>query len=133
MAAYDQLAREGKVRAIGASNFSAERLSQALAVSKQHGYASYQSLQPLYNLYDRSEYETQLEPVCRKNGLGVISYFSLARGFLTGKYRTEQDLSQSPRGAGVKQYLNDRGFRILSALDQVAKRSHSTPAAISLA
>ncbi len=133
LAAYDQLIREGKVRAIGASNFSAERLSQALAVSKQHGYASYQSLQPLYNLYDRSEYEIQLEPVCRKNGLGVISYFSLARGFLTGKYRTEQDLSQSPRGAGVKQYLNDRGFRILSALDQVAKRSHSTPAAISLA
>jgi len=131
--AYAQLIKHGKVRAIGASNYSAERLSQALQVSKQNGYPSYQSLQPLYNLYDRAEFETTLEPLCQEKGLGVITYFSLASGFLTGKYRSENDLSKSPRGQSVKKYLNDRGFRILKALDQVARQYDSTPARVSLA
>jgi aryl-alcohol dehydrogenase-like predicted oxidoreductase len=131
--AYAQLIRQGKVRAIGASNYSAERLSQALQVSKQQKYPSYQSLQTLYNLYDRADYEGSLEPLCRKNGLGVITYFSLAKGFLTGKYRSEHDLSKSVRGQGVKNYLNERGFRILQALDQVAERYRTTPASVSLA
>jgi aryl-alcohol dehydrogenase-like predicted oxidoreductase len=131
--AYAQLIEQGKVRVIGASNFSAERLSQALQVSKQHGYPGYQSLQPLYNLYDRAEYESKLEPLCREKGLSVISYSSLASGFLTGKYLSEHDLSKSVRGQGIKSYLNDRGFRILKALDQVAAHYHSTPASVSLA
>ena len=131
--AYAQLIEQGKVRVIGASNFSAARLSQALQVSKQHGYPGYQSLQPLYNLYDSAEYESKLEPLCREKGLSVISYSSLASGFLTGKYRSEHDLSKSVRGKGIKTYLNGRGFRILKALDQVAAHYHSTPASVSLA
>jgi len=131
--AYSQLIRQGKVRAIGASNYSAERLLQALEVSKEFGYSSYQSLQTLYNLYDRAGYETNLETLCRAEGLGVITYFSLASGFLTGKYRAERDLSKSVRGEMVKQYLNDRGFRILKALDIVAKQYNANPASIALA
>jgi aryl-alcohol dehydrogenase-like predicted oxidoreductase len=130
---YGQLVKQGKVRAIGASNYGGERLAQALEVSAKHGYPSYQSLQPHYNLYERSDYEAKLEPVCREKGVGVITYFSLARGFLTGKYRSEADLSKSPRGGGVKGYFNERGFRILETLDQVAKERGSTPARVSLA
>jgi aryl-alcohol dehydrogenase-like predicted oxidoreductase len=133
LAAYAQLMKEGKVRAIGASNYSAARLKEALQVAEQHDLPRYQSLQPHYNLYQRAEYETSLEAVCRENGLGVIPYFSLASGFLTGKYRSEADLAASKRGQFVKQYLNDRGFRILRALDEVAQALHSTPARISLA
>jgi aryl-alcohol dehydrogenase-like predicted oxidoreductase len=131
--AYAQLIKQGKVRAIGASNYSAERLAQALQVSKQQGYPNYQSLQPLYNLCDRADYETKLDLLCRERGLGVITYFSLANGFLTGKYRSENDLPKRARGALVKKYLNDRGFQILQALDQVAKQYNSTPATVSLA
>jgi aryl-alcohol dehydrogenase-like predicted oxidoreductase len=131
--AYDRLVQQGKVRAIGASNFSAERLLQALQVSEQKGYPSYQSLQPFYNLYDRAEYETKLESLCLEKGLSVISYFSLASGFLTGKYREEKDLAGSARGQRVGKYLNERGFRILEALDRVAKQRGSTPATVSLA
>jgi aryl-alcohol dehydrogenase-like predicted oxidoreductase len=131
--AFGQLVKEGKVRAIGASNYSGPRLSEAVAVSKKHGLPRYESLQPLYNLYDRADYEANLEPVCRENGIGVIAYYSLASGFLTGKYRSEADLAKSARGAGIRKYLNPRGFRILEALDQVAKRYNSTPAKISLA
>ena len=132
--AYAQLMKEGKVRAIGASNYSAERLSEALAVSKAHGLPRYETLQPEYNLYDRAEYEEKLEPVCVENGLGVITYFSLASGFLTGKYRSAVDLSKSPRGERmVKKYLNERGFRILDALDEAAKGVNATPAQIALA
>jgi aryl-alcohol dehydrogenase-like predicted oxidoreductase len=131
--AFGQLVKQGKVRAIGASNYTAPRLSEALDVSKKHGLPRYESSQPLYNLYDREDYEANLEPICRENGLGVIPYYSLASGFLTGKYRSEADLSQSARGGGVKKYLNPRGFRILEALDQVAKKYNSTPAKISLA
>ena len=131
--AYAQLIKQGKVRAIGASNFTAERLSEALRISEQRGYPAYQSLQPRYNLYDRAEYERTLEPLCRERGLGVITYYSLASGFLSGKYRSEKDLSKSVRGLGVKIYMNDRGFRILKALDQVARHYRSTPASVSLA
>jgi aryl-alcohol dehydrogenase-like predicted oxidoreductase len=131
--AYGQLIQQGKVRSIGASNYTGERLVEALKISKERGFPRYESLQPLYNLYDRSGYETDLEPVCAANGLGVIPYFSLGAGFLTGKYRSESDLSKSPRGARVKNYLNERGFRILDALDQVAKQHNSTPARVALA
>jgi aryl-alcohol dehydrogenase-like predicted oxidoreductase len=131
--AFEQLVKQGKVRAIGASNYTAPRLSEALEVSKKRGLQRYESLQPLYNLYDRADYEAELEPVCRQAGIGVLPYYSLASGFLTGKYRGEADLSKSPRGGGIKQYLNPRGFRILDALDQTAKKYHSTPAKVSLA
>lgn len=130
---YGQLIQQGKVRAIGASNYSAERLLRALEISQQGGYPSYQSLQPFYNLYDRADYETKLEPLCREKGLGVISYYSLASGFLTGKYRSEKDISKSPRGQRAEKCLNERGFRILEALDRVAKQRGSTPATVSLA
>jgi aryl-alcohol dehydrogenase-like predicted oxidoreductase len=131
--AYAGLIKQGKVRAIGASNFSAERLAESIRISREQGYPAYQSLQPRYNLYDRAEYEESLEPFCRENGLGVITYYSLASGFLTGKYRLERDLSKSLRGQGIKPYLNKRGFRILEALDEVAKKYHSTPTTVSLA
>ena len=129
---YAELIKQGKVRAIGVSNLSAERLSQALQAAKQ-GYPRYESLQPLYNLCERADYETKLEPLCQEKGLGVICYPSLANGFLTGKYRSEKDLSKSPRGPRVTKYLNERGFRILQALDQVAKQLNSNPARVSLA
>jgi len=131
--AYSQLIKLGKVRAIGASNYSAERFSMALKISQQHGYANYASLQPLYNLYDREAYETKLEPLCQEAGLGVITYFSLASGFLSGKYRSDKDIARSARREFVKKYLNDRGFLILKALDQVAKENNSTPARVALA
>lgn len=131
--AYAQLVKQGKVRAIGASNYPAERLREALQFSKEFGLPRYESLQPNYNLYDRADYETNLEAVCCENRLGVIPYFSLASGFLTGKYRAEADLAASKRGPFVKKYLNDRGFRILRALDELALSLHSTPARISLA
>jgi len=130
---YSQLVQEGKVRIIGASNFSAERLARSLEISKQHSYPVYQTLQPLYNLYDREAFEKELEPLCIEHSIGVINYYALASGFLTGKYRSEADLSKSPRGAGNKKYLNERGFAILEALDEVAKRHDSTPASVSIA
>ena len=131
--AYAQLVKQGKVRVIGASNFGADRLAESLKASRQHGWPVYQSLQPHYNLCERADYEQKLEPLCREAGLGVIPYFSLAAGFLTGKYRSEADLAKSPRGQAVKKYLNERGFRILDALDQVAKQTASTPTAVALA
>ena len=133
LAAFDQLIKQGKVRAIGASNYSGPRLAEALDVSKKNGLAAYQSLQPLYNLYDRSDYETNLEPVCEKYELGVISYFSLASGFLTGKYRSEADTKTRARGERVKKYLNERGFRIVAALDEVAQTYGVTAAQVALA
>jgi aryl-alcohol dehydrogenase-like predicted oxidoreductase len=130
---YAQLVKQGKVRAIGASNFGPDRLAESLKVSRQRGWPAYQSLQPHYNLCERAGYERDLEPLCREAGLGVIPYFSLAAGFLTGKYRSEADLAKSPRGQGVKKYLDARGLRILDALDQVAKQTASTPTAVALA
>ena len=131
--AYAQLMKQGKVRAIGASNYSADRLSYALALSRRHELPRYECLQTEYNLYDRAEYEETLEPVCIENGLSVLSYFSLASGFLTGKYRSAADVANKKRGDFVKKYLNERGFRILDALDQVAKRLHAMPAQVTLA
>lgn len=131
--AYAQLVREGKVRAIGCSNFTRERTQQSLAASRQHVWPGYVSLQPHYNLCERATYETELEPLALRESLGVIPYYSLASGFLTGKYRSEADLSKGPRGQAVKKYLNDRGFRILHALDQVAAKHSATPAQVALA
>jgi aryl-alcohol dehydrogenase-like predicted oxidoreductase len=133
LGAFAELIQQGKVRAIGASNYSAERLAQALRVSQENNLPRYQCLQPLYNLYDRAPFEDKLEAVCLQEGLGVITYFSLASGFLSGKYRSQADLSQSPRGQRVQQYLNERGWRILHALDEVAGRYGTTPAQVSLA
>ena len=134
LGAYAELIRAGKVRAIGASNFSAERLASALKVSAEKGLPRYESLQPHYNLYDRSDYEGPLEDLCRREEIGVITYFSLASGFLTGKYRSEADLSQSARGSrGIKDRLNPRGLRILGALDQVAEAHGVRPATVALA
>ncbi len=130
---YTDLIKQGKVRAIGASNFDGIRLKEALQVSKDNGLASYECLQPEYNLYNRQYYEKELEPVCRERNIGVISYYSLASGFLTGKYRSEKDLSQSSRGSGVKQFLNPRGYKILAALDKIAAEYDATPASIALA
>jgi aryl-alcohol dehydrogenase-like predicted oxidoreductase len=133
LSAFAELVSEGKVVAIGASNYGAERLDEALKVSRRHGWPAYDTLQPLYNLYDRSEFETKLQPLCEQAGLGVLPYYSLAAGFLTGKYRSEQDLQNRARAGTVKKYLNDRGFRIVAALDEVAQQYHSTPAKVALA
>jgi aryl-alcohol dehydrogenase-like predicted oxidoreductase len=133
LGAYAELIRAGKVRAIGASNFSAPRLEEALAVSARLGLPRYECLQPLYNLVERPAYEAELEAVCVQHGLGVINFFALARGFLSGKYRSEADLGKSPRGVGVKTYLNGHGLRVLAALDAAAQRLNATPAQVALA
>jgi len=131
--AYAQLVKQGKVRVIGASNFSAERLQHAVKLSHDNGYPVYQSLQPEYNLYARSGFENTLEPVCLAHGLGVIPYFSLASGFLTGKYRSEKDFGKSVRGGSMGKYLNERGLKILDALDAVAQAHSATQAQVALA
>jgi aryl-alcohol dehydrogenase-like predicted oxidoreductase len=131
--AYDQLVRQGKVRCIGASNYESARLSEALKTSDQNRFPRYQSLQPLYNLYDRADFEKTLQPLALENKLGVLPYYSLAAGFLTGKYRSEADLSKSQRGRTVQKYMSDRGFRILQALDETAEDLFSTPARVALA
>jgi aryl-alcohol dehydrogenase-like predicted oxidoreductase len=131
--AYARLIEQGKVRAIGASNLSAERLAQALDVSATRNLPRYATLQPLYNLYDRDVFEGALADTCAREGLGVIPYFSLAAGFLTGKYRSDADFGKSARGPGMNKYLNARGLRILAALDAVAARYSVAPAQVSLA
>lgn len=133
LAAFAELIKAGKVRAIGASNFKADRLAEALKVSAANGLPRYESLQPWYNLYDRADFEGELADLCRRENLGVIPYFSLASGFLTGKYRSEKDLDGKARGYRAKNMLNERGFRILKALDTVAADTGATPAQISLA
>lgn len=133
LGAFSELVQEGKVVAIGASNFSAERLDEALKTSGRNGWPRYETLQPEYNLYDRGGFETKLQPLCRQAGLSVIPYYSLASGFLTGKYRSEKDLANKARGQKVKGYLNRRGFSILEALDEVAKESGSKPVQVALA
>ena len=134
LGAYADLIKAGKVRAIGASNHTAERLAAALAASAKHGLPRYESLQPLYNLYDRAVFEDALAPLCLKEGLGVINFYTLAAGFLTGKYRTPADASKSARGKGtVDKYLNPRGLRILAALDAVAARNKATPGQVATA
>ncbi|HET9718209.1 MAG TPA: aldo/keto reductase [Pseudolabrys sp.] len=132
--AYAQLIAAGKVRAIGASNVTPERLKDSLRASRTLGIPRYESLQPLYNLSDRKEFESEYEPICREEKLGVINYYSLAAGFLTGKYRSPEDASKNPaRAARLKRYLDGRGLRILGALDTVAERHNARPAQIALA
>ena len=131
--AYDQLLKAGKVRAIGCSNLDAAQLGEALEVAKTKGLPPYQTLQPHYNLYDRASYDGPLRDLAIREGLGVITYYSLASGFLSGKYRSEADLGQSKRGGGIKKYLNERGLRILAALDAVASRTQAKPAEVALA
>ncbi|MCA0239412.1 MAG: aldo/keto reductase [Proteobacteria bacterium] len=134
LGAFAELIRAGKVRAIGASNYGAARLQQALQTSAELGLPRYETLQPLYNLVDRAAYEAELQPLCVREGLGVINYFGLARGFLSGKYRSEADLAKSPRGPGVKELaFNDRGWRVLAALDAAAERLNAPLAAVALA
>lgn len=134
MAAFDELVRQGKVRYIGASNYSAARLREALQASEQHGYARYECLQPPYNLVNRAEYERELEALCLEQGLGVITYSSLASGFLSGKYRSGQDLPSSPRAKRIQErYMNEHGFRILKELDRIAAARHVTVAQVALA
>jgi len=131
--AYDVLIKAGKVRWIGASNFSPERLKESLEVSKKQSLPIYQTYQPEYNLYDRADYEANYEQICVDYNLGVFNYYSLASGFLTGKYRSEDDYNKSARGGGMKKYLNDRGREILKALDIISEQYNATPASIALA
>jgi len=132
--AYGALIKAGKVRAIGASNYSAPRLAEALDVSERLGLPRYESLQPLYNLYDRAVFEDDLETLCLARGVGVINFYALAAGFLTGKYRSEADAGKSARGANTtKKYLNERGLRILDALDAAASAHGATPAQVAIA
>lgn len=133
LGAYDALLRAGKVRAIGASNLDASQLRAALGAAATAGLPRYDVLQPEYNLYDRAKFEGPLRDLVMAEEIGVITYYSLARGFLSGKYRSEADLGQSPRGGGVRAYLNDRGFRILAALDGVAAARGATPAEVAVA
>ncbi|MDQ1120961.1 MULTISPECIES: aldo/keto reductase [Pseudoxanthomonas] len=134
LGAFARLIEKGKVRAIGASNYSGERLAEALEVAQAQGLPRYETLQPEYNLYDRAAYEQTLEPLAKAQSLGVINYYALASGFLTGKYRDPADASKSPRGeAAVRKYLNERGRRILAALDEVAAQQRAKPAQIALA
>lgn len=131
--AYGQLVKEGKVRWIGASNFTVDRLAASLEAAETHGLPVYQSLQPEYNLFDRQPFELELEAFCLEHHIGVINYYSLASGFLTGKYRSEKDLGQSQRGGGMKKYMNERGFAILDALDKVSVAHQVKPATVALA
>jgi aryl-alcohol dehydrogenase-like predicted oxidoreductase len=132
--AFAHLIKAGKVRAIGASNYSAARLAEALATSMRLGLPRYESLQPLYNLYDRAVFERELQPLCVKEQVGVINFYALAAGFLSGKYRKPEDAAQSARGANtVRKYLNERGLKILAALDEAAQRTGSTPARVAIA
>ncbi len=132
--AYADLIKAGKVRAIGASNYTAPRLKEALDISERLGLPRYESLQPLYNLYDRKVFEAELEPLCVAENVGVINFYALAAGFLTGKYRTAEDASKSARGKNTTaKYLNDRGLRILAELDAVSERYETTPAQVALA
>jgi aryl-alcohol dehydrogenase-like predicted oxidoreductase len=132
--AFAHLIKAGKVRAIGASNYSAARLAEALATSTRLALPRYESLQPLYNLYDRAVFERELQPLCVKEQVGVINFYALAAGFLSGKYRKPEDAAQSARGANtVKKYLNERGLKILAALDEAARSTGSTPARVAIA
>jgi aryl-alcohol dehydrogenase-like predicted oxidoreductase len=132
LSAFGDLIKQGKVRAIGASNYSAQRLQESLEVSRKNNLPAYQTLQPLYNLYDREVYEKELEAVCVENGLGVINFYALASGFLTGKYRTQEDLATTRRQSN-KKYFNERGFKILKGLDDVAAQYNANPAQVAIA
>ncbi|MFA7434511.1 MAG: aldo/keto reductase [Gemmobacter sp.] len=133
LATYDRLIKAGKIGAIGASNHSAEQLGQALKAATDNGLPRYEVLQPQYNLYDRDSYDGALRDLAISEGIGVITYYSLASGFLSGKYRSADDFGKSPRGGGIGGYLNERGLRILAALDEAAAAHQATPAEVALA
>lgn len=134
LSTYGELIKAGKLRAIGASNYDAPRLAEAAKVAKDKGLPRYESLQPHYNLVERPLFEDALEQECLKQEIGVIPYWSLASGFLTGKYRSEADLGKSPRGpGGVKKYLNDKGYKVLAALDAAAKKHNTSNTSVALA
>jgi aryl-alcohol dehydrogenase-like predicted oxidoreductase len=133
LGAYARLVQSGKVRWLGSSNYTAQMHADADAVAKAHDWPRYESEQPEYNLYARESFEGPLQDYCIKHEIGVITYFSLAAGFLTGKYRTTGDFAKSPRGARMDKYLNDKGFRILDALDQVSADHNAKPAEVALA
>lgn len=134
LGAFARLIEAGKVRTIGASNYGAARLAAALDVGGKNGLPRYEVLQPEYNLVSREGYEAGLEPLARRENIGVVPYYALASGFLTGKYRSEADLHKSAaRGGAVRKFLNPRGLRILAALDDVATRHRATPAQVALA
>lgn len=133
MQAFNELIKEGKVRYIGASNLSAARIKASDDFAKANGLQAYASIQPEYNLYDREHFEREYLPLVQEEGLAVTSYYALASGFLSGKYRTEADLDKSPRGAGIKRYLDERGLRILSALDQVSEAMQVPLSSIAIA
>jgi aryl-alcohol dehydrogenase-like predicted oxidoreductase len=133
MGAFDAMIRKGKVRFIGASNYSGARLREAMETSKRGGLARYEALQPMYNLMEREQYESELAPVALEYGIGVIPYYSMAAGFLTGKYRSEADLAGKARSGSVKKYLNARGFRVLDEVEAVAREYQSTPARVAVA
>ena len=130
---YGELVKAGKIGAIGASNFDAKRLAEAAAISKAKGLPRYESLQPHYNLMERGLFEGELENECLKEGIGVIPYYSLASGFLSGKYRSEADVGDAKRSAGVKKYINPKGMAVLKALDEAARKTGSNPAQVALA
>lgn len=133
LSAYEDLIKEGKIRWIGASNITPGRLLQSLEAAEKYNLPKYQTLQPEYNLYERKNYETLYEPIVLKNGLGVMNYYSLASGFLTGKYRKDDDLVQSQRGKDVQKYLDERGLKILNALDEISHEYKTTSAVVALA
>ncbi|RWR11982.1 aldo/keto reductase [Paenirhodobacter populi] len=133
LGAYDKLLKAGKIRAVGASNLDAEQLAEALKVAKDADLPAYQVLQPQYNLYDRASYDGALRDLCLKEGLGVVTYYSLASGFLSGKYRSRDDLGKSKRGGGIAKYLTPRGEAILTALDQVSGAHSVKQAEVALA
>ncbi len=133
MTAFNELIKEGKVRYIGASNFSAERIKESNDFARENNLQPYVSLQPLYNLYDRQKFENEYLKLVTDEGLGVIPYYALASGFLSGKYRSEADLGKSPRGQGIKKYLDERGLRILKAMDKVAADQQASLSEIAIA
>ena len=133
LSAYEDLIKEGKIRWIGASNITPGRLLQSLEAAEKYNLPKYQTLQPEYNLYERKNYETLYEPIVLKNGLGVMNYYSLASGFMTGKYRKDDDLVQSQRGKDVQKYLDERGLKILNALDEISHEYKTTSADVALA
>jgi aryl-alcohol dehydrogenase-like predicted oxidoreductase len=133
LGAYGQLLEQGKVKAIGASNMSAARLQQALSVADASALPRYMTLQPHYNLYERDSFEGELQDLCVRENIGVITYYSLASGFLTGKYRSQADFGKSARGGGMTKFMNPRGMKILDALDAVSRRYNATQSQVALA
>ena len=133
LSAFDELCKEGKVRALGASHYSADRLCRARQLSETLNLASYEVLQPRYNLMERSEFEGRVQQLCLEQCIGVVPFYGLASGFLSGKYRSQVDLSERQRGAEVAKYLNTSGFRVLDALDSIAEQTGTTPAQVALA